>query len=184
MGKYDALRDHLQRSNEVELDLSFGDVERIIGRALPPSALRHRGFWSNNPDNNVMTRAWLEAGYRTANVDMTWRRVTFEVATGTAPASAPRPSARHVVADRAGAVFIDDAPRDARDVLAGLSSGARAWLQAKGDTEMDRNRAIVKAVEAMAAKDRRLALLAKYEKAGLGAGSDSVDLIREDRDGR
>ncbi len=38
---------------------------------------KHRAWWSNNPANNVMTRAWLKAGYRTAGVDMEGRKLVF-----------------------------------------------------------------------------------------------------------
>ena len=32
---------------------------------LPPTAQAQRAWWSNNASNNVMTRVWLEAGFRT-----------------------------------------------------------------------------------------------------------------------
>jgi hypothetical protein len=57
--------------------MSFADVERVLGFALPPSARRHRAFWSNNADNNVMTRAWREAGFRAARVDLDEGSLTF-----------------------------------------------------------------------------------------------------------
>jgi hypothetical protein len=42
-----------------------------------PSSQRHPAWWSNNPSNNPMTRAWLDAGYRTERVDTARRRVVF-----------------------------------------------------------------------------------------------------------
>jgi hypothetical protein len=36
-----------------------------------------RTWWSNNPSNNVMTKAWLAAGFVTERVDMGSRRLVF-----------------------------------------------------------------------------------------------------------
>ena len=76
--KYQALKDHLLRRTEPRIPMTFAEIERIIGASLPPSARRHRAWWSNNGRNNVMTRFWLEAGYRTAQVDIAGERLVFE----------------------------------------------------------------------------------------------------------
>ena len=76
MSKYQPLTDHLRRSGEDAVPMTFEDVERVIGAKLPPSAAR-RPWWSNNPSNNVMTRAWLEAGYESFRVDMKNRALVF-----------------------------------------------------------------------------------------------------------
>ena len=70
MSKYDPLADHLRGSGQESVPMTFADIEQVIGAKLPQSAFTHRAWWSNNPTNNVMTRAWLEAGYTTAEVDM------------------------------------------------------------------------------------------------------------------
>jgi hypothetical protein len=57
--------------------MSFADVERVTGRKLPPSAAKHRPWWSNNPDNSVMTRVWLDAGFESEQVDMAGRKLVF-----------------------------------------------------------------------------------------------------------
>ena len=44
---------------------------------LPQSAFNHRAWWSNNPTNSVMTKAWLAAGFRSEEVDMTARKLVF-----------------------------------------------------------------------------------------------------------
>jgi hypothetical protein len=69
MGRYDKLKHFLKSAKFTDVDLTFSDIEKVLGRALPPSAYKHRAWWSNNPDNNVMANAWLEAGYQTADVD-------------------------------------------------------------------------------------------------------------------
>ena len=79
--------------------MTFSDIERIIGAELPQSAFTHRAWWSNNPTNNVMTHAWLEAGYTTANVDMAARTLVFRKSAQYGPA----PEARRPGASRRGA---------------------------------------------------------------------------------
>ena len=76
MSKYQPLTDHLRRSGEDTVPMTFEDIERVIGAKLPPSAAR-RPWWSNNPTNNVMTRAWRAAGYESAHVDMKNRALVF-----------------------------------------------------------------------------------------------------------
>ena len=60
--------------------MSFADIERVIHDKLPGSAEKFAQWWSNNPKNNVMTRAWLEAGYRSARIDIKGRRLVFRKA--------------------------------------------------------------------------------------------------------
>jgi hypothetical protein len=57
--------------------MSFEDIERVLAAKLPRSATNHRAWWSNNPENNVMTKAWKDAGFESEDVDMKGRRVTF-----------------------------------------------------------------------------------------------------------
>jgi hypothetical protein len=57
--------------------MSFADVERVTGEKLPPSAAKHRPWWSNNPNNNVLTRVWLDAGFESEQVDMAGRKLIF-----------------------------------------------------------------------------------------------------------
>jgi hypothetical protein len=77
MGKYEPLSTYLARQSSAELLLTFVDIERVIGAPLPPVARKHRAWWSNNPSNSVITRAWLDAGYRTAQVDMDLGKLVF-----------------------------------------------------------------------------------------------------------
>ena len=77
MSKYDALGAFLRNQRNDRVPMSFADVERITGGKLPPSASKHRPWWSNNPDNSVMTRVWLEAGFESEQVDMAGRKLVF-----------------------------------------------------------------------------------------------------------
>jgi hypothetical protein len=58
--------------------MTFAEVERVTGVKLPPSASKHRPWWSNNPRNSVMTKVWLDAGYESEQVDMEKRRLVFK----------------------------------------------------------------------------------------------------------
>lgn len=79
MSKYEPLTAYLRgQKPRRTIPMTFEEIERIIGTQLPQSASKHRAWWSNNSTNNVMTGAWLKAGYRTRNVDMEDRKLVFE----------------------------------------------------------------------------------------------------------
>jgi hypothetical protein len=82
MGKYAALESFLAERGWSEVPMTFDDIERVVGNPLPPRASKHRAWWSNSPTNNVMTQAWLNAGYKTERVDMANRKLTFVRASG------------------------------------------------------------------------------------------------------
>jgi hypothetical protein len=77
MGKYEPLGDFLRKQQTDQVPLTFAQIERIVGFKLPPSANQHRAWWSNNPSNSVMTKAWLDAGFESEQVDMQGRRLVF-----------------------------------------------------------------------------------------------------------
>lgn len=89
MSKYDALEKYLKTANQDFLPMSFQDIENIIGSALPASSRKHRAYWSNNPSNNVMTAAWLKAGFETLDVDMRSRKLIFKRAKSIANQNKP-----------------------------------------------------------------------------------------------
>jgi hypothetical protein len=104
MGKYEPLAKFLRDQRTSEVSLTFADIERIVGTKLPPKAQHHRAWWSNNPNNNVMTKVWLAAGFRSEQVDLEGRRLTFRrvdrpsarsPAESGQPKSAPAPVCRH-----------------------------------------------------------------------------------------
>jgi hypothetical protein len=65
--------------------MSFAEIERVTGVKLPPKAQHQRAWWSNNPSNNVMTKVWLEAGFRSERVDMQRRKLVFRRVHAAAP---------------------------------------------------------------------------------------------------
>lgn len=88
MGKYDPLTAYLHQTGAMEVPLTFEEVERIIGGPLPASK-KYPAWWSNNPSNNVMTKAWLAAGFQTERVDIERERLVFRRARNARP---PPPS--------------------------------------------------------------------------------------------
>ena len=76
MSKYAPLGDFLRAQTHAEVPMTFDQIERVIGAKLPNSH-RYRAWWSNNAFNSVMTKVWLDAGFRTAQVDMDGRKLVF-----------------------------------------------------------------------------------------------------------
>ncbi|MEJ2626364.1 MAG: hypothetical protein P8Z80_18150 [Pseudolabrys sp.] len=82
MGKYEPLTKFLRDQPTERVSMTFAEIERVVGFKLPRSASEHRAWWSNNPSNSVMTKAWLEAGYQSEQVDMENRKLVFIRAAG------------------------------------------------------------------------------------------------------
>ncbi|HRE45717.1 MAG TPA: hypothetical protein PKY87_17330 [Terricaulis sp.] len=79
MRKYAALQTHLIRRNGRAEMLTFEEIEDIIGKQLPQSAIKHRSFWANdNEGHHSHARSWMKAGYRVAYVDRDEKVVRFE----------------------------------------------------------------------------------------------------------
>jgi hypothetical protein len=98
--KYDPLTDFLRRQTHSVVRMSFDEIERVIGAKLPPSARQHRAWWSNNAENNVMTKAWKDAGFESEDVDMKARRVAFRRVRSEPSRHIGAPSADITTADR------------------------------------------------------------------------------------
>jgi hypothetical protein len=80
MSKYAPLAEKLKSIHQREWPTSFKEIERTLGFCLPKSAREHRAWWSNNPSNSVMTKTWVEAGWRTEQVDMEKEKLVFRKA--------------------------------------------------------------------------------------------------------
>jgi hypothetical protein len=77
MGKYTRLGEFLRAQRGKEVPMTFAEIERVIGHKLPPNSPQYPAWWSNNPSNNVMTKVWLNAGFRTEQVDVKSRKIVF-----------------------------------------------------------------------------------------------------------
>lgn len=76
MSKYEPLRRFLEANGAETVAMSFAQIESLLGFKLPASH-RYRAWWSNNTFNNVMTNAWIAAGYKTEQVDIEARKLVF-----------------------------------------------------------------------------------------------------------
>jgi hypothetical protein len=77
MSKYFRLAAILSSKRHKEWRVSFAELERLLGGSLPASAYKYPAWWSNNPTNNSMTTIWLNAGWRTEQVDVPGQTVVF-----------------------------------------------------------------------------------------------------------
>ena len=77
--KYRKLYTHLCGLNTQEWRASFSSIETIIGDKLPPSARRYRVWWSNHSGEGIHhhARAWVAAGWETADVDIEVESLLF-----------------------------------------------------------------------------------------------------------
>lgn len=74
--KYYPLFEYLQQqSDSVPLELSFAEIEDLLGQALPPTALVSRAWWANS--QTAQGRAWLDARWLVDDVDFEEKIVAF-----------------------------------------------------------------------------------------------------------
>jgi DNA-binding XRE family transcriptional regulator len=78
--KYRPLFDHLRRSGQDEVTLTFAKIGALLGSDLPGSARSSRGWWSNRSGGGLQAQAWMKAGYHVAELDLAQERVTFRKA--------------------------------------------------------------------------------------------------------
>ena len=77
MAKYEPLEQFLKSQTTSQVPMTFGEIERLLEGKLPTSAYRHRPWWANEAVGHSHAKAWLAAGYETAQVDMAARKLVF-----------------------------------------------------------------------------------------------------------
>lgn len=77
MSKYETLCDHLRSMAEPVWRARFADVEAVLGFSLPRSAYSYPAWWSNDATGHSHSLAWLDAGWKTEQVDIAAQQVTF-----------------------------------------------------------------------------------------------------------
>jgi hypothetical protein len=170
--KYGPLKRHLEGLfQHGQVRLGFDEIERILGFALPRSAHTHQAWWSNTRAGHSHAAAWLDAGWKTAALDLAARQVSFVRAesdlAGLAEGRAPF---RHQ--DAEAIVLWPDA------------LGSRALRMIDEHVAQhggDRASACIALLDQLA-NDRLVAMIEWFQKASLPSTVDAVDLIREDRD--
>lgn len=76
MEKYEPLKSYLKEVTNSSIELSFEQLEEIIGSPLPESARKHRAYFSNTRTHSISV-AWLDAGFYVVNIDYAKGIVSF-----------------------------------------------------------------------------------------------------------
>jgi len=69
------LQNHPPDDNSTQL--TFEQVEEIIGGELPKSAYSHRAWWANDSVGHVQSQQWLEVGWKVNSINMSEKVVRF-----------------------------------------------------------------------------------------------------------
>jgi len=72
-GKYTPLEHYLRDlpANQKEITLRFEQIEEILKSKLPSSAYEDRRWWDHEKEgNHVNQRAWSNAGWKVASLDV------------------------------------------------------------------------------------------------------------------
>jgi hypothetical protein len=164
--RYQPLTRHLSALSGDETEMSFSDVEKIIGRQLPNSARGDfaRHWWANTKTHS-QGQGWLDAGWKIDRVDPSRERIRLRRHEARGVAESPQPFTLGVGAP----ALLPAAQRMIED-----------YVEEKGVT---RDEAII-AILNDAALDRRRKTIEWFAARARPQSTDSVDLIREDRDSR
>jgi hypothetical protein len=81
VAKYDPLFNYLCQAGDSSVELTFAEVERLVG-PLPASARKYQAWWSNETADtrHVQSNAWMNAGREVVSVDRGRERVRFSAA--------------------------------------------------------------------------------------------------------
>lgn len=165
MYHYAPLKSHLAAQSAERVPMTFAEIERVLGRPLPPSAKGKstRQWWANTHTHS-QAKSWLDVG-RTAKLDAEGQAVTF---------------IRSQPETRVG-VSLD---RDLVLTPGRLTAAAIRLLDDVAEEEsVDRAEAVALLLN-RAALRRRRATLDWFEQNTVSSPVSSADLIRADRDGR
>ena len=127
-GKYGRLCEHLRALQETEWRASFAEIEEVLGLDLPASARSRAAWWSNG--GHSQARAWLDAGFRTSELDISRRTVLFRrvVAAGSREPTV-QPPRRRVVRPRKSNERLVAGPSIAqKDTVLPLCGRDFAWI--------------------------------------------------------
>jgi len=168
--KYEPLKRHLEGMfQHDEVRLSFAEIERILGFSLPPSAHDAQPWWSNTRAGHSQAAAWLDAGWKTAGLDLAARQVSFVKADASG------------VAEEGAAFRHQDTEAIVLPLAALHTRALRMIDEHVAEHGGDRASACVALLDQLA-NDRLAAMVDWFQKASPPLTVDVVDLIREDRD--
>ena len=169
MSKYEPLADYLRSLRRDTCSLSFLDIERIIGCALPASAREHRSWWGNDR-THTQARAWMLAGFGAEPSSRWIEPVVFRRA-GSRPAPPARPQP----------------PGPTQVVVRNLEPGVVAALKrqaSRAGRSLERELRTILTREAGADRRELIAESDRIRAMTPAPLSDSTELLRQDRDRR
>ena len=172
MSRYDPLRQNLLSRPGPVAVLTYDQIEHLIGRRLPPTAYGDawRQWWANT-ETHSQALAWLRAGWRVTRPDRDNKEIEFRRIDD---APAPNNPARAGEAPPDGILVPNER----------LTPGALRLIEdAAEDSDGDLGRAVATLLN-RAAMARRRQLLDWFAENTAANGTNSVKLIREDRDER
>ncbi len=76
-GKYGALAAWLASESRDVIQVTFEEVEEILGLPLPASARKHNAYWSGGQPGSTVGNAIRDAGWQARNVDLRAGRLTL-----------------------------------------------------------------------------------------------------------
>ena len=74
--KYRGLAEYLLSSSETRVTLSYSQIEKILGFALPDTARKFKQSYWANTETHSYASSWMAVGYK-ARVDLDSDTVTF-----------------------------------------------------------------------------------------------------------
>ena len=75
---YEPLGTYLSKRTEPVVRMTFTEIERVLGRPLPPSARKHSAWWANEESGtHSHARSWLDARRKTRGLDLNSTIVEF-----------------------------------------------------------------------------------------------------------
>ena len=167
MSKYAPLRHNLQARPRADTELTFREIEKILGFELPASAHEHSAWWSNERETHVQARAWMDAGWQVWHVRRSEKKVYFRPCEPSRQPPPPQTTNATVEIDlgslsvRAARLVTDYANEKGGSAAAAIGRAIEEAAAARRNRLIDRIRANAPLVQ-----------------------GDSTDLIREDRDAR
>ena len=170
MGKYQHLSDYLTEQKGDCCTLPFIKIEEIIGSSLPLSARNHRAWWAND-ETHPQAQSWMRAGWNSEGPpDFSKGQIRF---------------VRTTRENRNRPVQTGGEPRavTVRNLDAAVMTGLKQRAKRNG-VPLERE---LRTLLMRAARPGRSELLAEADRIRAmapGQLTDSVSLLREDRDSR
>lgn len=80
MSKYKPLSDFLKNLDYSIIELTFDDINKILGTDLPNAAYRYPAWWANSrtDDSHTWAHLWIEAGWESRDLNLGQHKVKFE----------------------------------------------------------------------------------------------------------